>query len=220
MVLEDRNETLSVMFPPISSDYGAGNWNASNGFKNLGPDGLVYSSLIDLSGYTMDELTFSTIETAYQDPGIYSQTDGAGAPGSQTKLEVIEMVTDVPFDEAAQQTVLDDMGKTTPGMLSTTYDHRQIIYGRYSLYVPNTTLGLPGYMQLVSAGGFGSKEPTAAAKLYCYKIIRVTGPAPPNLGELIELPASRCGLYGRMFREDEIPYLMRLKRSYELQQLL
>jgi hypothetical protein len=75
-------------------------------------------------------------------------------------------------------------------------------------------------MQLVSAGGFGSKEPTAAAKLFCYKLVRVQGAAPPGAGELLKVPASRIGLHGRMFSEDEMPYIMRLKRSYELQQLL
>lgn len=222
MTLEDRNETLSVMFPPVNSDFNAGGyWNSSNGFSGLGADTLFFTSVIDLSGYAREDLTFATIETAYQDPGIYSQTNAAGvAPGTQTKVEVIEMVTDVPFDAAAITEVSNNLGITAPGMLSTKQDFRQIIYGRYSLYVPNTTLNLPGYMQLVSAGGFGSKEPTAAAKLYCYKIVRVSGPAPPAPGELLQLPAARCGLYGRMFRESELPYMMRLKRSYELQQLL
>ena len=221
MVLQDRNETLTVMFPPVSSDFNAGGyWNSDNGYTQLGSDSLFYVSVIDLSGYAMEDLTFATIETAYQDPGIYSQTDATGtAVGTQTKLEVIEMITDVPFDSAALTQVAANMGITTPGMLSTSQDFRQIIYGRYSLHVSNNTLGLPGYMQLVSAGGFGSKEPTAAAKLYCYKLLRVSGVAPPAPGELLNLPAARCGLYGRMFREEELPYMMRLKRSYELQQL-
>lgn len=221
MVLEDRNEMLAAMFPPVESAYAAtGNWASSNGFRNLGADALFFSNVIDLSGYTMEDLTFATFDTMYQDPGVTVQTDAPGTgAGSQTKVEVIEMVTDFPFDEAALTIVAADMGKTVPGMLSTTQDFRQIIYGRYSLYVPNTTLGLAGYMQMISAGGFGSKEPTAAAKLYCYKIIKTSGPAPPAPGENLTIPACRIGLSGRMFREDDLSYMMRLKRSYELQQL-
>ena len=221
MVLEDRNETLAAMFPPVESAYTAGNvWASSNGFRNLGADGLFFTNIIDLSGYAMEELTFATFDTMYQDPGVVLQTDAPGTgAGSQNKIEVIEMVTDFPFDQAALTIVAANMGKTVPGMLSTTQDFRQIIYGRYSLYVPNTTLGLAGYMQLISAGGFGSKEPTAAAKLYCYKIIKTSGPAPPAAGENLTIPACRIGLSGRMFREAELPYMMRLKRSYELQQL-
>ena len=196
MVLEDRNETLSIMFPPVQSTYGTGEWGASNGYAPLGPDGLIYKGNIDLSGYSQESLTFATMDTAYQDPGIYSQNDAAGSEGTQTKLEVIEMITDVPFNNTALQILINDMGVTVPGMLSTLQDHRQIIYGRYSLYVPNTTLGLPGYFQLVSAGGLGSKEPTAASKLYCYTCIRVSGPGTPQANETVQLPASRCGLYG------------------------
>lgn len=220
MALEDRNETLSAMFPPVETTYGAGFWTPSNGFETIGADVLYFANSIDLSGYSMEDLTFATFDTMYQDPGVTIQSDAPGTgAGNQTKIEVIEMITDVPFDAAALTIVANNMGKTVPGMLSTAQDFRQIIYGRYSLYVPNTTLGLGGYMQLISAGGFGSKEPTAAAKLYCYKIIKTSGPAPPTPGENLIIPACRIGLSGRMYREDDLPYMMRLKRSYELQQL-
>lgn len=221
--MKDRNETLTAMFPPCSTTYSLANtaWNAANGYQALGTNILYYTGNIDLSGYSMMDMTFATFETAYQDPGIYSNTNPAGvAAGAFEKIEIIEMITDVPFDIAELTILAADMGSTVPGMLSTKQDFKQIIYGRYSLYVPNSTLGLAGYMQLVNAGGFGSKEPTAAAKLYVYKLVKATTNLVPEDGENISFPASRCGLNGRMFSEDEIPYLMRLKRSYELQQLV
>ena len=217
MVLEDRNETLAAMFPPATSAYvAAGEWGNTNGWQALGTDSLFFSTAIDLSGYAMEKLTFATFDTMYQDPGVVLQNDPAGAVGSQDKIEVIEMITDVPFSNANLLIVAANMGSTVPGMLNTEQDFQQIIYGRYSLYVPNTTLGLPGYMQLISAGGFGSKDPTAADRLFCYKIVKTSGATPPSVGETLSVPACRIGLSGRMFREDDLPYMMRLKRSYEL----
>jgi len=223
MALEDRNETLSAMFPPVDTAYSSTRvWESSNGWRGLGDNALIFDSRIDLSGYAMENLTFATYETMYQDPGVILQLSGSGpTAGTVSKVEIIEMITDVPFNEAALLTVIADMGNTVPGMLSTTQDFRQIIYGRYSLYVPNSTLGLGGYMQLISAGGFGSKEPTAAENLFCYKIVKTTSTTGrPGTGETLTIPACRIGLKGRMFREDELPYMMRLKRSYELQQLV
>lgn len=219
--MDDRNEILTAMFPPYSSIRGATSWTAQNGYQFLGSDAVFYTGNIDLSGYAMEDMTFATFDTMYQDPGIYSNTNATGeAAGNATKIEIIEMITDVPFDSDQLLQLIADMGTTVPGMLSTKQDFVQIIYGRYSLYVQNTTLGLPGYMQLISDGGFGSKEPTAASKLYCYKVIKTTSIAAYEPGETLIIPACRIGLSGRVFSEAELPYIMRLKRSYELQQLL
>jgi len=221
--MKDRNEILTAMFPPFSSVRSAdvANWVASDGYQFLGDSAVYYTGNIDLSGYSQARMTFATFETQYQDPGIYSNTNSTGeAAGNATKIEIIEMITDVPFDTAQLTTLIADMGTTVPGMLSTSQDFAQIIYGRYSLHVQNTTLGLPGYMQLISDGGFGSKEPTAASKLYCYKIVKTTGLTVYEAGETLSFPACRIGLSGRVFSEEELPYIMRLKRSYELQQLL
>jgi len=220
--MKDRNEILTAMFPPYSSTRdAAGNWVAQNGYQFLGSDSVFYTGSIDLSGYAMEDMTFATFDTMYQDPGIYSNTNATGeAAGNATKIEIIEMITDVPFDSDQLLQLIADMGTTVPGMLSTSQDFMQIIYGRYSLHVQNTTLGLPGYMQLISDGGFGSKEPTAASKLYCYKVVKTTSVAAYETGETLNFPACRIGLSGRVFNEDELPYIMRLKRSYELQQLV
>jgi len=221
--MEDRNEVLTAMFPPYSSvrSNPSANWVAADGYQFLGTDSVFFSSSIDLSGYAMEKMTFATFETQYQDPGVYLNTNPAGtSAGNATKLEIIEMITDVPFDSAQLTTLIADMGSTVPGMLSTSQDFAQIIYGRYSLYVPNSTLGLAGYMQLISDGGFGSKEPTAASKLYCYRVVKTSGTTAYAAAETLSFPACRIGLKGRIFSEAELPYIMRLKRSYELQQLV
>jgi hypothetical protein len=213
-MLADRNEVLAVMFPPLTTTYAAGSWTNVGQYVARGATSLIAESSIDLTGYAMEDLTFATFETMYQDAGIYSTTDGAGtAPGASTKLEVMELITDVPLSRDELLVTAEAMGVTVPGQIDSTQDFSQVIYGNYRLYVPNNTLGLIGYMQMIQSSGFGSKEPTASARLYCYRIIRCLTAAD---GDLLNLPSCRVGLSGRMYREDDLPYMMRLKRSYEL----
>lgn len=208
--MEGRNETLQNMIPPVSANFVGAAWIDDNGHTPLGNDGLVFTSTIDLSGWTKNEFTFGTVQSQYQDPGVYlSNTVSA-------KVEVMEFISDIPINESRLNIIKNGMGSTVPGMMFSQQDFATIIYGNYRLYVPNSTLGLPGYLQLISSGSFGSKEPTASSMLYCYRIIKCTG-AP---GETLSTPALRIGLFGAFYQEGDLPHLMRLKRSYELQQLV
>ena len=173
--MEGRNETLTNMIPPVEAAWGPAEWIDQNGHTPLGIDGLLFSATIDLSGWTKNDFTFGTVQSQYQDPGVYLSNTAS----------------------SSQQ------------------DFKAIIYGNYRLYVPNSTLGLANYLQLISSGSFGSKEPTASSMLYCYRIIKCVG-AP---AETISTPACRIGLFGAFYQEGDIPFIMRLKRSYELQQL-
>ena len=216
--MEDRNETVDVMFPSLTTTVGAGVLNEDSSWQQLGTNALYNENSIDLAGFVREEMTFAIFETMMQDPGLYlSEVAGGGAPGTGNRLMVMEVVTDVPMSEANLLTTVENFVSRAPGMLETDQDFIQIIYGNLRTYVPNTTLNLPGYFQLVESSGFGSKEPTASATLYCYKIVQLTGGAPTDT---LQIPASRIGLAGRIYREAERPYFMRLKRSYELQQLV
>ncbi len=211
--MDGRNESLVMMFPAVAGTFDGplGIWVDANGYQDLGPDALIYSNTIDLSGWTMNDFTFGTVQSQYQDPGVYSST------AVSAKTEVIEIVTDVPISLVQLGIIKDNLGVSVPGMLGSAQDFTTILYGNYRLYVPNTSLGaFPGFLQLISSGSFGSKEPTASAELYCYRIVKCIG-AP---GELVATPACRVGLFGAFYQEGDIEYMMRLKRSYELQQLV
>jgi len=208
--MEGRNESVLAMFPSVDATYAAAAWGDTKGYRALGIDALYFSSTIDLSGWTMHDFTFGTVQSQYQDPGIYTST------AVSSKTEVIEIISDVPISIAALTVIKDNLGSTVPGMLESAQDFTTILYGNYRLYVPNLSLGaFPGFLQLISSGSFGSKEPTASSELYCYRILKCAG-AP---GELLAAPACRVGLFGVFYQEGDLPHMMRLKRSYELQQL-
>jgi hypothetical protein len=207
--MEGRNESIIAMFPPVDATYTT-SWGDLNGYRALGTDALYFTSTIDLSGWTMRDYTFGTVQSQYQDPGVYTST------AVSAKTEVIEIISDVPISIAALAVIKDNLGSTVPGMLESAQDFTTILYGNYRLYVPNNSLGaFPGFLQLISSGSFGSKEPTASSELYCYRILKCTGAS----AETLTAPACRIGLFGVFYQEGELPHMMRLKRSYELQQL-
>lgn len=207
--MKGRNETLQNMIPPVSANFVGAAWIDDNGHTPLGADGLLFASTIDLSGWTKNEFTFGTVQSQYQDPGVYLSNTAS------SKVEVMEFISDIPITNNQLNIIKIGMGSVVPGMMFSQQDFSTIIYGNYRLYVPNSTLGLADYLQLISSGSFGSKEPTASAMLYCYRIIKCVG-APL---ETLSTPALRVGLFGAFYQEGDIPHLMRLKRSYELQQL-
>lgn len=208
--MEARNETLNCMFPPIDTIYSTV-WDSNNGYVPLDADGLIWSSTIDLSGWTMNDFTFGIVRTAYQDPGVHASTTVSA------RVEIMEIISSIPLNTAALSLIKNNMGVTSPGMINSAQDFTTVLYGSYRLYVPNASLAaFPGFLQLISAGNFGSMEPTASAQLYCYRIVKCAG----VLNETLNAPAARIGLFGAFFEEGDLEHMMRLKRSYELQQLV
>ena len=213
--MKGRNETLVVMTPNVDAVYnaGIGGWLDPNGYQAFLTNSLLYTSVIDLSGWTKERFTFGTVQSQFQDPGVYTTNSSAG------KLEVVDIISQIPLPRSSTQlsNIVANMGSKAPGMLGTDQDFSSIIYGNYRLYVPNTSLGaFPGFLQLLSSSSFGSKEPTAAENLYFYRLVKCVG-AP---ADTLTLPACRIGLFGTFYQEGDNEYMMRLKRSYELQQLV
>jgi hypothetical protein len=208
-MLTPRNETVQALYPAVAASYVGAEWIDTLGYDPLGPDALLFETTIDLSGWSMNEFTFGTVQERYQDPGVYSTT------AASAKAEVVEIISDVPISNVDLQLISTNLGSNVPGMMGSKQDFTTILYGNYRLYVPNASLtAFPGFLQLISTGAFGSKEPTASDRLYCYRIIKCVG-AP---GETLAAPACRVGLFGAMYQEADLMYMMRLKRSYELAQ--
>jgi hypothetical protein len=100
-------------------------------------------------------------------------------------------------------------------MLGTTEDFTQIIMGQYRcMVVPNTTGAGVSLLQAVTGSSFGSGEATAASRLWVYRVIRINGTKPAT--SILKIPSSRFILVGSVVDEEELPYMMRLKRSFEL----
>ena len=220
--MEDREERLMTLHPRLLAQ-----WDSVAGQMDAGKEGwfrhndTLYSheTTIDLSGYAAESLSFVPTAVGIQDPGIYYVLQANGATGPSTLLftQVLDIITSVPIDPQ----VISDLQTFSigMGMLGSTEDFQSIVMGQYRMMTPSNTLQLPAYQQLQRSQRFDSGEPTAADKLFCYRIVKVfaEGSAEPwGNGSLIQSPAARQILQGVMTTENELVHLMRMKSSLEL----
>ena len=196
------------MIPAYQGIYDGVEFPPSQGWVNEGLLNIIaYESTLDLSGYEMDRITFYTQGAEVQDPGRYVLLGAATCD-----VEVLDIVS----QERLSLLDIDNqlLAGSVPGMPSTTEDFSQIILGDYRLMVVQNTSANLELLSIIGGGTFGSGEPTAASRLWVYRIVRINGTKPP--GAELRIPASRFMLQGIAATEEDLPYMMRLKRSFEL----
>jgi len=199
------------MHPSLAATYDGVQWTNLNGWELAGGTSVSHETVIDLSGYAMESLTFFPAAIGLQDPGIYLFSAGAASPYSG--LQVLDIVTSVPMD--LTQVPLDQNNGIGTGMLGSLYEFETIVFGMYRFFSANLNIPYPGYQQLERSQRFDSGEPNASDKLYCYRIVTpLTLDLEPTSTLLV--PAARQLIGGAMDEEPELVYMQRLKRSYEL----
>jgi hypothetical protein len=216
------NRRLAAMHPSLTVTYAGGtDWNPSpttpqTGWSQLSSNtGWFHETQIDLSGYAMDSLTFFPSAVGVQDPGVYRMLPGAASTTSS--LYVLDLITSTPInpDDVMLTDLLGNM--QGPGMFGSDESFETILYGLFRVFAENNTIKIPNFQQLQRSQRFESGEPTAADKLYCYRIVQISATGPLDAGlSYIVVPAARQLVAGRITEESELVYMQRLKRSYEL----
>jgi len=182
-------------------------WVADNNWEQAaGKDVLFYEAYIDTSGYTREGLTVFPMGATLQDPGRYT-SDNAAVP-----MQVVDIVSQVRLDPSLVYDWI--VANNMPGMNGTDVDFIQILWGQYRTLLGQASFqGAATEFLTASAGLFGSGSPSTASKLYCYRFVILPG---STEGDSVSIPASRFVLSTIIAQEDELPFLMRQKRSYEL----
>lgn len=216
---EDREERLEAMHPRMIASFSA----ASGGLELFRPGWtkvndyqFYHESIIDLSGYALQNLSFFPTSVGVQDPGLYTFV-ATDPQVTATSLQVVDMITSTPMDPAQVGDLL--LASIAPGMLGSPHEFETILMGQWRFFTPDANLAITGLQQLERAQRFDSGDATAADKLYCYRIVNAFAQGaitPPTDGTQIRIPASRQLIAGMMVEEDFLPHMMRLKRSYEL----
>ena len=175
---------------------------------------LFWEGSINLGAFMLKDLTWVTTEKDIQEPGNF-QLNYA----TPQRMEFIEFVTNIPLNLAALTLVADDWetNSAVPGMIGSTIDYQNVITGRWRQFTPDTSL--PGGSAItLKTSSFGSCEPSASEKLYTYCMVKFqdfSGIAP---ADTIFIPGRRFLLAGAAVEEAEYEYIMRLRRSYVLQE--
>jgi len=207
---------LSQMFPEYQGSYTTKwadykTWQSSAASPNV----VWNETYFDLSGYELDDLTLFPLGVTLQDPGIYSGST-LGGPPLASPMEVLDVVSQ---DRLSPGEVFADMAlNNAPGMMESNEDWIQVVWGQYRLMLPQASFQGNGTVFLSASGSlYGSGSPTTVAKLWCYRFIIVNGPS--TEGDAMNIPASRVVLNAVISKEETKEFMMRQKRSYELDTL-
>ena len=198
---------MTKMVPALSATREASGWGPTQGwYGSQTNDLLMFETYFDTSGYALSDLTVFPIGVTLQDPGRYMSSN-ANVP-----LQVVDIISQERLDYDTVYTWITS--NNMPGMLGTDVDFTQIMWGNY-----RTLLGQASFQQnateflTASSGLFGSASPSTAEKLWCYRFLILNGSAE---GDTLNAPASRFIMNAVIAGEDELAFLMRQKRSYEL----
>lgn len=207
------NEIIIRNNRPDAFAYDLGNWTrlASKGTGH----NFIFEDVIDVAGYTGEDMTFFPIAGDVQ-RGITS----LGLTTGYVTEWILASTVPITNDSLSSITSLN-FPVTLPGQYAqgndtgTGIDFGQLIFGRLNVYTENTNLN-QNWGVKVHTSSLGSGAATNGSKIYVYRVIRLDDAAGP--GFFAAIPSGRLLLSGQLREEAEYAQIMRMRRSYELQQ--
>ena len=190
-----------------------GNWelagaNSTGYWELVGTGIFVSSTYFDLAGMSMEEKTLF-FEAAGTQAALPPAGTAAAVAGDA--LVIADLMTTSPLTplEAANAGVF---GNFPPAPLS----FQETVYGRIDSWVVHLDTGTWGSYTLTNSEQIGSMMPTASDRVYSYRVVNMGAVAPAETA--ITLSAARHILKAVAKEEPDHEYMMRLLRSYQLQQ--
>jgi len=178
---------------------------AQGPWEDLSDTCFVRRDYFDLSGYTLDDLTCFISAVDVQ--------EGFTAHGNLSYAWVVDLITTEFIDDATILAMVGNFTGDAPGFPESTYDMNQVSYGRTRTFKGQTIASVPiATLYQTGETRFGTNQGTTGHKLYITRVLAFTGLAT----EFISIPPSNFVVAAIVAKEKELPYLMRMKRSYEL----
>jgi hypothetical protein len=185
-------------------------WDIISGsnWRKLSPLNFVSDTFFDLAGMAQREKTLFFEGAAVQEFINPSHTLG----GAGDSIIVYDLMTSMSLTDAEilQYIALGNFVSSSAGLT-----YHETIYGRVRQYVVDLDTAAWGSYVLVSDNQIGSMESTASDRIYCYRIVTIGA---PTAATGLVVNSARYLLRSEAKEEPEFQYLMRLRRSYELQQ--
>jgi len=192
-------------------DNNGSDWRAT--YVNIAPGvhtGILrWEGYLDLSGYSLDDLTFFPGMPMAQEGGMFGMTLGGNFMVDYT------IVSLVPITETMMMTI-DPVAVATeftvPGFMGSTTDASQIVWGQGRQLAPVSTAN--GVLSVQNAWHWGTGSPTASDKLYIHKFVQAFVEGDDSE---IQIPPTNIMVPGIVGKEADLVYINRLRRSYEAQ---
>ena len=183
--------------------------NLSNSnWRQLTPGGGIFvaDTYFDLGGLAMEDKTLFFEGAAMQE--ILPPSVTVGTAGDLMNIVDIMCTKPLTDNEVALYTTYGNI----VGGIALTFD--QTIYGRVRTLNMDLDNLAGGYFITLGDNQTGSLEATASDRIYCYRMAAIGVAADSS----VTVAGARYILRASAKEEPEYQYLMRLKRSYELQE--
>ena len=170
---------------------------------------FISSTYFDLAGMSQREKTLFFEAATVQEILNPQHTNGAAGDS----MVIVDLMSSSPLTDTElvafyiYGNFADNIGN------SLTFD--QTIYGRITQYVVDLDTAAWGSFIQVSQNQIGSLSATASDRIYSYRVVAM---GTPTTATRIDVLSARHLLQVKAKEEADYEYLMRLKRSYELQQ--
>lgn len=206
-------KTLKKEFDQLVAPKATGSFSYSSGsdwIQSAHYNYLFYNQqYIDLKGVSLDEKTVF-IQAATVQRGTYHYILPAAAGD---RIYIWDIMTSIPID-IASQSVQNDISNRGLGMLGTTLNYEHVLYNRMQVFSYDLDM-VNGTALLADESQSGSLAATASDRIYCYRVVSFSTAGDTAGGVIAPV---RYLLNVQEKEEPDYEYLMRLKRSYDLQQ--
>ena len=186
---------------------------SGEGWRSIDPGFVVNEQILDLAGLSEQQKTLFFNGIAQQDlrnPGLVN-----GVVGDQFIL--YDLISSIPLTDQALIRFLINANfiHNASGLTANVPTFEQTIYCRVGHYIVDVDTAASNSLIPQSINQLGSLAPTASDRLYCYRLL---APGIPTTATQIYAPPVRYVVGVNPKEEKEYEYLMRLKKSYDLQQ--
>lgn len=188
-----------------------GTITSNQGWTRRSPQIFTSEAFIDLAGLAMDDKTiFPTGITVQR--GSFPFIQG-GIPGDF--YFVWDMLTSIPID-MSDANVISQLLYVGQGFPGTVLNFEHVLYARGQRWVVDLDTNQQAPLK-ADEFQFGSMSPTASDRVYSYRMVFV-GVQAASTATRLNTSNARHVLQVDTKEEPTYEYLMRLKRSYDLQQ--
>ena len=189
-------------------------WNvvpaSSSGWRQFGGQVGISSTYFDLAGMSMKEKTLFFEASGVQTTSPPA-TDQGGAAGDS--VVILDVMTSTPLTDN-ELAVFLSLGNFSGSSITWS----ETIYARQQLWARTLNEAGLSYMVLLNEEQCGSMSPTASDRVYSYRLVVPGGViGGPGATSIFVYPARHI-LRAEAKEEPDHEYIMRLLRSYELQQ--
>lgn len=181
-----------------------GNWTQGSGANT---DYYTSATMFDLAGMSIEDKTMFLDAATVQQAGILL-VDGA----TGDNVVIYDIMTSIPVD-ITDVDVQTDISSRGLGFSGATLNYEHVLFQRMTRYAVDLDFG-GAFPVLSEEHQSGSLSPTASDRIYSYRVVVVGA-----VGDVsIVIPPVRHLIGTTAKEEPTYEYLMRLKRSYDLQQ--